>query len=137
MKKSVVILSLVLVLMFMFTVTASATKPTHVSGWFTGLAPDGSDPYWFSFTTADGSIVGLSDQPVKPGLAQRGTVELTFNTGSEILVGTCEYNLRTYDLDGIARIVANRCTGELSGFHMKGVGWAANGLWEGSYHFHP
>jgi hypothetical protein len=53
------------------------------------------------------------------------------------LTGTCEYNLRTYDLDGIARFVINRCNGDLAGLHMKGVGWAANGLWEGSYHFDP
>ena len=138
MKKSVLILAIVLVLTFMVTLTASATKPTEITGYFYFVEPYGPNDYCMAtgetYGVPDGFLTGCVDQPVKPGLGAHGTMEITLDGE---LTGTCEYNLRTYDNDGIARFVANRCTGELAGFHMKGVGWAANGLWEGSYHFGP
>jgi len=140
MKKTVLILAIVLVLTFMFTLTASATKPTKISGFFYFIPPFGPNDYCVTTGenyVSDGFIVGCVNQPVKPGLGAHGTFDLTVRTADGELSGTCEYNLRTYDNDGIARFVTNRCTGELAGFHMKGVGWAANGLWEGSYHFGP
>ncbi len=131
MKKSVLILTIVLVLMFLFTITASATKPTELSGYFYDIVE--GDPMTYCVTTFDIFLYGCVIQPYKPGLNQRGTFYLTVG----ILSGTCEYNLRAYDIDGIARFVANRCTGDLAGFHMKGVGSGFTGLWEGSYHFDP
>jgi hypothetical protein len=137
MKKSVLILAIVLVLTFMVTLTASATNPEKISGFFFFVPPYGENDYCISTGenyVPDGFLVGCVDQPVKPGLGAHGTMEITLDGE---LTGTCKYNLRTYDNDGIARFVGNRCTGELAGFHIKGVGWAANGLWEGSYHFDP
>ena len=135
MKKPVVVLLLVLVMSALFVITASATQPTNINGFF--WYPPGEDQNYCVATgenyTPDGFLMGCVIQPVKPGLNQKGVFELTVDGK----MGFCEYNLRTYELDGIARFVANRCTGELAGFHMKGVGWAANGFWEGSYHFDP
>ncbi|UCF29116.1 MAG: hypothetical protein JSW42_05430 [Chloroflexota bacterium] len=137
MKKPVIILAIVLVLTFMVTLTASATKPTEISGFFYFVPPYGPNDYCIATGdnyVPDGFLVGCVDQPVKPGLGAHGTIEVTLDGE---LTGTCEYNLRTYDIDGIARAVFNRCDGDLAGFHVKAVGWAANGLWEGSYHFDP
>lgn len=140
MKKTVLILAIVLVLTFVFTMTASATKPTEISGYFYFIPPYGPNDYCIK--TWDGSMDGCVDQSASPGLAAHGIIDLTVITEDGELSGTCKYNLRTYDLDGIARIVANRCTGELAGFHMKAVGWGIPGdprfgTWEGSYHFDP
>jgi hypothetical protein len=135
MKKTVLILAIVLVLAFMFTMTASATKPTPISGTFYFVDPWGPNDY--CVVTSDGFIEGCVDQPVKPGLGAHGTMDLTMQTADGELSGACKYNLRTYDIDGIARFVANRCTGDLEGFHMKGVSLAYTVLWEGSYHFAP
>ena len=120
---------------FQVSLIASATKSTKINGFF--WYPPGEDQNYCFGTgenyTLDDFLTGCVIQPVKPGLHQNGIMNLTVGGKT----GTCEYNLRSYDLDGIARFGANRCTGELAGFHMKGVGWAANGLWEGSYHFDP
>jgi len=140
MKKTILILAIVLVLTFMFTLTASATQPTPISGFFYFVDPWGPNDYCITTGenyTPDGFLVACVDQLVKPGLGAHGTMALTILTADGELSGTCAYNLRTYDIYGIARFVANRCTGDLAGFHMRGVGWAANGLWEGSYHFDP
>lgn len=140
MKKTVLIIAIILVLAFMFTLTASATGPEEISGFFYFVDPWGPNDYCISTGdpyVSDGFIVGCVDQPVKPGLGAHGTIDLTMQTADGELSGTCEYNLRTYDIDGIARFVANRCTGDLAGLHMKAVGWASNGLWEGTYHFAP
>lgn len=135
MKKIVITIVVVLVLMFVFTITAFATKPAKIGGFF--YYPPG-ELQNYCFATGenympDGFLQGCVVQPEKPGLNQNGILNLTVG-GKE---GVCKYNLRTYDIDGIARFVANRCTGGLKGFHMKGVGWSANGLWVGSYHFAP
>ena len=140
MKKTLTILAIVLVLTFMVTLTASATKPNEISGYFYFVFPFGENDY--CVTTWDGSIDGCVDQPASPGLAAHGTMDLTVLTEDGELSGKCKYNLRTYDLDGIARFVANRCTEKLAGFHMKAVGWGIPddprfGTWEGSYHFKP
>ncbi len=140
MKKTVLILAIVLVLAFMFTLTAYATEPTKINGFFYFVPPYGENDYCITTGesyVSDGFIVGCVDQPVKPGLGAHGTIDLTMQTADGELSGTCKYNLRTYDNDGIARFVANRCTGDFAGFHLKAVGWASNGLWEGSYHFSP
>ena len=140
MKKTIFVLVIVLVLAFMFTLTASATQPTEIGGYFYFVPPYGENDY--CITTWDGSMDGCVDQPASPGLAAHGTIYLTVLTEDDELSGSCEYNLRTYDLDGIARFVANRCTGELAGFHLNAVGWGIPddprfGTWEGSYHFKP
>ena len=135
-KKFAAILVAIL-LALLVTMTASATQPTEIRGFFYFVDPFGPNDYCIStgesWGVPDGFLVGCVDQPEKPGLGAHGTFYLTVGE----LSGTCEYNLRTYEIDGIARFTANRCTGELAGFHMRGVGWAANGLWEGSYHFDP
>jgi hypothetical protein len=135
MKKSVVVILIVLVMSVLFVITASATQPTNINGFF--WYPPGEYQNYCVATgdnyTPDGFLTGCVEQPKKPGLNQKGVLHLVVD-GDE---GTCGYSLRTYDLDGIARIVTTGCTGELAGFHMKAVGWAANGLWEGSYHFDP
>jgi hypothetical protein len=139
MKKSVLILAIVLVLTFMITMTASATRPTDIGGYFDEFVPgDETTPTVYCFHTGeiygepDGFLTGCVVQPYNPGLAEHGT----FTGWVDGKYGTCEYNLRTFDLDGIARFVMNRCTGDLRGFHMKGVG-GLTGFWEGSYHFDP
>lgn len=140
MKKIVLILAIVLVLAFMFTLTASATEPTPISGFFFFVDPYGPTDYCITTGppyVSDGFLVGCVDQSEKPGLGEHGSIHLTMLTSGGELSGTCEFNLRAYEIDGIARFVANRCTGDLAGLHMKAVGWAANGLWEGSYHFDP
>ena len=141
MKKTIIILAIVLVLTFMVTLTASATKPTEIRGYFYFVEPYGPNDYCLStgevYGEPDGFMDGCVDQPDKPGIGAHGTIDLTVDGE---LSGTCEYNLRTYDIDGIARFTMNRCTGELAGLHLKGVGWGVGplaGTWEGSYHFHP
>jgi len=131
---------LVLLLLGLILVpTAFATQPTEISGYFDEFVPgDPTTPTIYclhtgeSYDVPDGFITGCVIQPYKPGLAQKGT----FTGWVDRKYGTCEYNLRTFDLDGIARFSMNRCAGDLAGFHMKGVGWT-NGFWEGSYHFDP
>lgn len=144
MKKTVFILAIVLVLAFMFTLSASATQPEKISGFFYFVDPGGPNDYCVATSnpsgdpySPDGFLVGCVDQPEKPGIGEHGTLNLTMQATEGELTGTCEFNLRAYDIDGIARFVANRCTGDFAGFHMKAVGWAWNGLWEGSYHFGP
>lgn len=140
MKKTVLILAIVLVLAFMFTLTASATEPDKVSGYFYFIYPWGPSDYCIATgapPSGDEYIVGCVDQPEKPGLGQHGTIDLTFKTAEGNLSGTCEYNLRAYDIDGIARFVANRCNGDLTGLHMKARSFAYTIFWEGSYHFGP
>ena len=139
MKKSVLILAIVLVLTFMVTLTASATKPTEIGGYFDEFVPGDPDtPTVYCLHTGeeygvpDGFITGCVVQPYKPGLAQIGTFTGTVDGKS----GTCDYSLRTFDLDGIARFSMNRCSGGLAGLHLKGVG-GTDGFWEGSYHFDP
>jgi len=137
MKKMIVVLVIVLVLTFAISMAVSAKKPEKLSGFFYFVPPYGENDYCIS--TGDGYVSngfldGCVNQSEKPGIGQHGTIALTMQgVGS----GTCAYNLRAYDNDGIARFVANRCSGDLAGFHMKAVGWASNGLWEGSYHFDP
>jgi hypothetical protein len=141
MKKLVFILAVVLVLTFVFAITASAKQPAKISGFFYFVPPYGDDDYCISTGEnyeSDGFLEGCVDQLENPGIGAHGTMFITLDpVDSEPLTGICKYNLRTYDIDDIARFVANRCTGDLAGFHMKAVGWAFNGLWEGSYHFHP
>jgi hypothetical protein len=135
MKKIVISMTLALVLVLMLVVTASATQPTEIHGFF-WYPPGETENYCLATGdgyTPDGFLIGCVDQPDKPGLDQKGVLYLTVDG----LTGACDYSLRTYAIDGIARFVSQGCTGELAGFHMKGVGWAANGLWEGSYHFDP
>jgi hypothetical protein len=131
---------LVLVLLGLALVpTAFATQPAQIGGYFDQFVPGDADtPTVYCLHTgenytSDGFIDGCVVQPVKPGLAQIGTFTGTVD-GKD---GTCIYSLRTFDLDGIARFSMHRCSGDLAGFHMVGVGWAINGLWEGSYHFEP
>ena len=135
MKKMIVVLAIVLVLTFAITMAVSATKPEKLSGFFYFVPPYGENDYCISTGEgyeSDGFLDGCVNQPEKPGIGQHGTIALTMQgVGS----GTCAFNLRAYDIDGIARFVANRCTGDLVGLQMKAVGWASNGLWEGSYHF--
>jgi hypothetical protein len=134
MKKTILILAIVLVLTIMATLTASAIKPSEMGGYFDAFVPgDEITPTVYCIHSGENFLTGCVVQPYNPGLAEHGT----FTGWVDGKYGTCEFNLRTFDLDGIARFVMNRCTGELAGFHMKGVGWAANGLWEGSYHFGP
>ena len=139
MKKSVLILAIVLVLTIMVTLTASATQPTEIRGYFDEyVTGDPTTPTVWCIHTGenygepDGFMDGCVVQPVNPGLAAHGTFTGTVDGKS----GTCEYNLRTFDLDGIARFTMNRCSGDLAGLHMKAVGWPT-GFWEGSYHFDP
>ena len=116
-----------------------ATQPAEINGYFDQFVlGDENTPTVYclhsgeSYGVPDGLLTGCVVQPVKPGLAQIGTFTGTVDGKS----GTCDYSLRTFDLDGIARISMNRCHGDLAGLHMTGVGWT-NGLWEGSYHFDP
>jgi hypothetical protein len=139
MKKLISVLGITFMLASMFTMTALATKPQLVGGYFDNFIPgDENNPTVYCLHT--GEIYGVPDdvltgcvvQPYKPGLGHHGTWTGTVDGKS----GTCEYNLRTFDLDGIARFAMNQCTGDLAGFHMQGTGWA-NGFWEGTYHFDP
>ena len=116
-----------------------ATKPAEIQGYFDEFVPgDPTRPTVYCLHTGenygvpDGFLTGCVVQPYKPGLAQIGTFTGTVD-GKD---GYCEYSLRTFDLDGIARFSMNRCHGGLEGFHLNGVGWL-NGFWEGSYHFDP
>jgi hypothetical protein len=138
-KRKLWIVILVLLGLALLVPIVSATQPAEVSGYFDEFVPGEGDRdtvYCLhtgeSYGNPDGFLTGCVKQPVKPGLAQKGTFTGTVDGKS----GTCEYSLRTFDLDGIARFSMNRCFGELEGFHMKGVGWT-NGLWVGSYHFDP
>lgn len=116
-----------------------ATQPAEIHGYFDQFVPGDEDtPTVYCLHTgddyvADGFLTGCVVQPTKPGLAQRGTFTGTVDGRS----GSCEYSLRTFDLDGIARSSMHRCDGELAGFHWNAVGWADTGTWEGSYHFDP
>jgi hypothetical protein len=132
-------LFIILLLVLALVPVVYATQPAEISGYFDEFVPGDPDtPTVYCLHTGenygepDGFITGCVVQPYKPGLAQIGT--FTGTVGEK--EGFCEYSLRTFDLDGIARFSMNRCHGELAGFHMKGVGWT-NGLWEGSYHFDP
>jgi len=139
MKKSVIVLLIVLVMALLFVMTASASQPTEISGHFYFVEPYGPNDYCVTTSenyVPDGFLDGCVEQLDTPGLGAHGTMYLTIDIDGG-LSGACKYNLRTYDNDGIALFVANRCTGELAGFHMKAVGWATNGKWEGSYHFDP
>jgi len=69
--------------------------------------------------TPDGFLSGCVVQPYNPGLGVHGLFTGTVDGKA----GICEYNLRVFDLDGVARFVMNRCSGELRGLHMKGIGW--------------
>ena len=137
-KKIFAAIFITILVTLLVTTSALATQPTKIRGYFYFIPPFGPNDYCLStgesYGVSDGFLVGCVDQPEKPGIGAHGVVSLTLDGE---LSGTCEYNLRTYEIDGIARFVANRCTGDLAGFHMQAVGWAANGLWEGSYHFDP
>ncbi len=140
MKKTVFILAIVLVLAFMFTLSASATQPEKISGDFYFVDPWGPSDYCINavdLETGEVNISGCVDQTEKSGLGQHGTLDLTFETPDGDLFGTCKYNLRAYDIDGIARFVANRCNGDLTGLHLKGQSIAYTLFWDGSYHFSP
>ena len=133
------IVVLVFLALALLVPAVSATKPNEIHGYFDGFVPgEGDTPTVYCLHTGDeygvpdGFLTGCVVQPVKPGLQQKGI----FTGWVDGKYGTCEYNLRTFDLDGIARGAFNRCTGELAGLHMKAVGWT-NGFWEGSYHFDP
>lgn len=137
MKKTTAVLFLVLVLTFIFAITASASQPESLSGFFYFVPPYGGTDYCIATGEGyipDGFMNGCVDQTDKPGLGEHGTIDITM---AGYGTGTCEFNLRAYEIDGIARIVVNRCSGDLVGLHMQAVGWAWNGLWEGSYHFEP
>jgi hypothetical protein len=119
--------------------SALATQPAELKGYFDEFVPgEGDIPTVYCLHTGeeygvpDGFLDGCVVQPNKPGLAQKGI--FTGHVGEK--EGTCEYSLRTFDLDGIARGTFYRCTGDLAGLHLKAVGWT-NGFWEGSYHFDP
>jgi len=130
----------ILVLLILAVVPAVyATQPIDVHGYFDEFVPgDTETPTVYCLHTGDeygvpdGVISGCVVQPVKPGLARKGT----FTGVVDGRTGTCEYSLRTFDLDGIARFSMQRCEGQLAGLHMKGVG-GTDGFWEGSYHFEP
>ena len=116
-----------------------ATQPAEIHGYFDDYVPGDEDtPTVYCFYTVDdygvpdGFLSGCVVQPYKPGLDQKGTFTGTVDGRS----GSCEYSLRTFDLDGIARFSMHRCSEDLADFHLTGVGWT-NGLWEGSYHFDP
>lgn len=133
------IVILVLLALAMLVPAVYATPPEDIHGYFDEFMPgEGDTPTVYCLHTGDtygvpdGFLNGCVVQPVKPGLAQIGTFTGTVDGKS----GTCEYSLRTFDLDGIARFSMNRCFGELEGFHMKGTG-GLDGFWEGSYHFDP
>jgi hypothetical protein len=132
-------LTVVFLLMAGFVSTVGATQPTEFHGYLDQFVPGTPDtPTVYCLHTGevygqpDGFLTGCVVQPVKPGLARKGVFTGTVD-GKE---GSCEYSLRTFELDGIARFSMHRCSGDLAGFHMIGVGWT-NGLWEGSYHFDP
>ncbi len=131
------LLIFILVLLCLALVPAVyATKPAQINGYFDDFVPGDPTVYCFhtgeEYGVSDGFLDGCVVQPAKPGLGEHGT----FTGTVDGKFGTCEYNLRTFDLDGIARFSMQRCDGELAGFHMKGVGWT-NGMWDGSYHFDP
>ena len=138
MKKKFLILGIALMLTFIVTITAFATQPQAIAGYFDGIAElEDYEVYCFhtgeDYGVPDGFITGCVVQPYKPGIGEHGTWTGTVGGSS----GTCEYNLRSYMIDGIARFALNQCTGDLAGFHMQGTGWAATGMWEGTYHFDP
>ena len=132
-------LFVLVLLIFVLVPVVYATPPTEIHGYFDAFVPGDEDtPTVYCLHTGDsyvpdGFLTGCVVQPVKPGLQQKGI----FTGWVDGKYGTCEYNLRTFDLDGIARAVFNKCTGDLAGLHLKAVGWASNGLWEGFYHFDP
>jgi hypothetical protein len=132
MKKLLVSLAIALLLTITISMTALATQPEKIEGIFYNFIP-GNYPLTYCLTTFDGFFDGCVIQPYHDGLGAKGTFIGTVDGKS----GTCEYNLRTFDIDGIARFVMNRCTGDLKGFQMQGTGWAATGSWEGYYHFDP
>ena len=134
------IVILVLLGLVLLVPVVSATQPAEISGYFDAFVPgEGDTPTVYclhtgeSYGVPDGFLTGCVVQPVKPGLAQKGTFTGTVDGKA----GTCEYSLRTFDLDGVARGVFGKCTGDLAGLHLVAVGWAHNGLWEGTYHFDP
>jgi hypothetical protein len=142
MRKRILLVFILVVLVLVLVPMVFATKPTKIQGYFDNFVP-GRDPQDYCMHTLDTDgvpddfITGCVLQPETPGVAQHGTFT-GFVDGAEI---TCEYNLKTFDvtnLDSVARFTMNRCTGdpEVEGFHLHGIGWL-NGLWEGSYHYHP
>jgi hypothetical protein len=141
MKKFGISIIIALVLALMLVTIVSATQPTEMNGDFYAWVPGDPDTpsvYCFRTLGPDGSPDGFLDgcvvQPYSPGQGKHGTFTGTVDGKS----GTCEYNLRAFHRnDGIARFVTSQCTGELEGFHMKGVGTMIPPLWEGSYHFDP
>ena len=139
MSKRILWVFILLVVVLALVPMASATRPEKIGGYFDEFVPgEGEIPTVYCLHTGegyldpDGFIDGCVVQPNKPGLAQKGT--FTGHVGER--EGTCEYSIRTFELDGIARFSMNRCFGDLEGLHMKGIGWT-NGLWEGSFHFDP
>lgn len=131
MKKLLVSLTIALLLTLTISMTALATQPEKIEGYFYDFN-EGEYPLTYCLKTFDGFFDGCVLQPYNQGIGAHGTFTGTIDGKS----GTCEYNLRTFDIDGIARFAMNRCTGDLAGFHMHGTGWTT-GLWEGYYHFDP
>jgi hypothetical protein len=133
MKKLISVLGIALMLASMFTMTALATKPAEIVGYFYNFVP-GEYPSTYCLATFDGLVDGCVFQPYHEGLAAKGT----FTGSIDGKYGTCEYNLRTFDIDGIARFAMNRCTGDLAGFHMQGTTAGMEfGLWKGYWHVDP
>lgn len=138
MKKLILTLAIVLALTFTLSITAFAAKPTTLVGYFDNWMPY-ADPETYCLHTGevygqpDGFLTGCVVQPLVNGLGAHGT----FTGWVDGKYGICEYNLRTFEIDGVARFVMNRCTGELAGLHLQGTGSALTGMWEGDYHFDP
>lgn len=141
MKKILMVLGIAMVLTFMVTMTALAIKPQTIVGYFDAFVPgDPENPTVYCLHTGevygvpDGFLTGCVVQPYSDGLGEQGT----FTGSIDGKFGTCEYNIRIFDLDGIARFAMNQCTEELAGFHMQGTTASMDyGYWTGNYHFEP
>ena len=137
-RPKVLLIGLLLLAAFVLVPAVLATPPAPIHGHFYDFVPGAGDHptvYCLQGFNDGGELIlqGCVVQPVKPGLAQKGV----FTGIVEGKEGTCEYSLRTFDLDGIARASFNRCTGELAGLHLRAVGRPMPPTWEGTYHFDP
>ncbi len=136
MKRTIWILTLAFMLGVILVPAVFATQPEEIRGYTNLISM--ADPVVYcihsgpGYNQPDGFLDGCVVQPVKPGVAQKGT--FTGHVGDR--EGSCEYSLRTFDLDGKAIFSMQICDGGLAGFHFVGFG-TSDGLWAGSYHFDP
>lgn len=135
MKKLILILGIVLTLTFIVTTSALALGTSQIGGTLERYNPgDPNYPPIFYLNTSgrdglpDGFMCGCVAQPSRTAYGEHGI----FKGSVDGKFGTCEYKLRTFDADGIARFVVTNCSGDLTGLYLQGTSWP-DGSWEGTY----